>query len=156
MRRTIHKVRLLVGVLLSLILISPVSAQGDQSLRGKLEQAIEVASQNQLKIVSLNQTALPNIFEVELNTGEVLYSDISGDYLFAGDMYATSPGGLTNLSASARQQRALDKIAAIPEDEMIVFTPDTVKASITVFTDVDLYLLPRSARRSGRADGLRY
>ncbi|MFZ8957234.1 MAG: disulfide isomerase DsbC N-terminal domain-containing protein, partial [Pseudohongiellaceae bacterium] len=137
MRMTIHKVRLLVGVLLSLILISPVSAQGDQSLRGKLEQAIEVASQNQLKIVSLNQTALPNIFEVELNTGEVLYSDISGDYLFAGDMYATSPGGLTNLSASSRQQRALDKIAAIPEDEMIVFTPETVKASITVFTDVD-------------------
>ena len=81
MRMTIHKVRLLVGVLLGLILISPVSAQGDQSLRGKLEQAIEVASQNQLKIVSLNQTALPNIFEVELNTGEVLYSHISGDYL---------------------------------------------------------------------------
>ena len=101
MRMTIQKVRLLVGVLLSLILISPVSAQGDQSLRGKLEQAIEVASQNQLKIVSLNQTVLPNIYEVELNTGEVLYSDISGDYLFAGDMYATSPGGLTNLSASS-------------------------------------------------------
>ena len=137
MRMTIQKVRLLIGVLSSLFLISPGSAQGDQSLRGKLEQAIEVASQNQLKIVSLNQTALPNIFEVELNTGEVLYSDISGDYLFAGDMYATSLSGLTNLSASSRQQRALDKIAAIPEDEMIVFTPDTVKASITVFTDVD-------------------
>ena len=90
MRMTIQKVRLLIGVLSSLFLISPASAQGDQSLRGKLEQAIEVASQNQLKIVSLNQTALPNIFEVELNTGEVLYSDISGDYLFAGDMYATS------------------------------------------------------------------
>ena len=83
-------------------------------------------------------------FEVELNTGEVLYSDISGDYLFAGDMYATSLGGLTNLSAS-RGSNALDKIAVIPEDEMIVFTPDTVKASITVFTDVDS-LLPRSAR----------
>ncbi|HBW84254.1 MAG TPA: hypothetical protein DEF79_09465, partial [Gammaproteobacteria bacterium] len=121
-------VRLLVGMLLSLILISQASAQGSQSLRGKLEQAIEVASQNQLKIVSLNQTALPNIFEVELNSGEVLYSDISGDYLFSGDMYATSPGGLTNLSASSRQQRAMDKIAAIPEDEMIVFTPDNVKA----------------------------
>ena len=137
MRMKIQMIRLLVGMLLSLILISPASAQGSQSLRGKLEQAIEVASQNQLEIVSLNQTALPNIFEVELNTGEVLYSDISGDYLFAGDMYATSPGGLTNLSASSRQQRAMDKIAAIPEDEMIVFTPDNVKASITVFTDVD-------------------
>ena len=44
------------GVLSSLFLISPASAQGDQSLRGKLEQAIEVASQNQLKIVSLNRS----------------------------------------------------------------------------------------------------
>ena len=35
-----------------------------------------------------------------------------------------------------RGSSALDKCFH-PEDEMIVFTPDTVKASITVFTDVD-------------------
>ncbi|MCY4265699.1 MAG: DsbC family protein [Gammaproteobacteria bacterium] len=108
-----------------------------QSLRGKLEQAIEEASQNQLEIVSLNPTALPTIFEVELNTGELLYSDISGEYLFAGDMYAASPGGLINLSLGTRQKRTLEKIALIPEEEMIVFSPEQVKASITVFTDVD-------------------
>ncbi len=137
MRIITPSARFLLGALFSLTIVSQASAQSDQSLRGKLKQAIEVASQNQLRIVSLNQTALPNIFEVELNTGEVLYSDISGDYLFAGDMYATSPGGLTNLSASSRQQRALDKIAAIPEEEMIVFRPEDVKTTITVFTDVD-------------------
>ncbi len=114
-----------------------VLAQGDQSLRGKLEQAIEVASGNQLEIISLNSTALSNIYEVELNTGEILYSDVSGDYLFAGDMYATTPGGLMNLSAATRQKRALDKIAAVPEEEMIIFSPQEVKATITVFTDVD-------------------
>lgn len=108
-----------------------------QSLRDKLEQAIVVASQNQLEIVSLNRTALPNIFEVELNTGEMLYADISGDYLFAGDMYQTTPAGLMNLSSNSRQTRSIAKIAKVPEDEMIIFTPDTVKASITVFTDVD-------------------
>ena len=129
--------RILLAMLLGSLLLSQANAQGDQSLRGKLEQAIEVASGNQLKIVSLNQTALSTIFEIELNTGEILYSDISGDYLFAGDMYQTTPTGLMNLSASTRQKRALDKIALIPEEEMIIFTPEEVKATITVFTDVD-------------------
>ncbi len=112
-------------------------AQQPQSLREKLAVAIEVPSQNQLEIVSLNATALPNIYEVELNTGEVLYSDISGDYLFAGDMYQTTAEGLLNLSANKRQERNSDKIAQIPEEEMIIFTPEVVKATITVFTDVD-------------------
>lgn len=124
---------------LLLLVVSTLTAlaQQPQSLREKLEVAIEVASQNQLEIVSLNATPLPNIYEVELNTGEVLYSDISGDYLFAGDMYQTTTAGLLNLSAGKRQERNVEKIAQIPESEMIVFTPDVIKATITVFTDVD-------------------
>ncbi len=132
-----NMVKLTALTILASVVSVQASAQGDQSLRGKLEQAIEVASGNQLEIISLTPTALANIYEVELNTGEILYSDVSGDYLFAGDMYATTPGGLMNLSASTRQKRALDKIAAIPEEEMIIFSPDEVKARITVFTDVD-------------------
>lgn len=108
-----------------------------QSLREKLSQSIEVASQNQLQIVNVSATPLPSIYEVELNTGEMLYTDIGGDYLFAGDMYQTTSAGLLNLSSSKRQIRNMEKIAAIPEDQMIRFTPETVKATITVFTDVD-------------------
>lgn len=129
----------LVILALLLLLVSTLTAlaQQPQSLREKLEVAIEVASQNQLEIVSLNETPLPNIYEVELNTGEVLYSDISGDYLFAGDMYQTTTAGLLNVSAGKRQEKNIAKIAQIPESEMIVFTPEVIKASITVFTDVD-------------------
>ena len=128
----------MLGLALMLVAVSASQAQNrDQSLRGKLEQAIEVASQNQLQIVSVKPTPLPTIYEVQLNTGEILYSDISGDYLFAGDMYRTGDTGLVNISTKGKQERSLAKIAAIPEEEMIIFTPDMVKASITVFTDVD-------------------
>ena len=138
MRVTLKPVLAVLGLAVMLIAVSVSQAQNrDQSLRGKLEQAIEVASQNQLQIISLKSTPLPTIYEVELNTGEILYSDISGDYLFAGDMYRTSDAGLTNISTKAKQERSLTKIAAIPTEEMIIFTPDVVKASITVFTDVD-------------------
>lgn len=108
-----------------------------QELRAKLVQALETSSSGQLEILSIKVTTLPSIFEVELNTGEILYSDVAGDYLFAGDMYRTSATGLVNLSTDTRQARTLTKLAAIPEEEMIIFTPDVVKASITVFTDVD-------------------
>ena len=125
-------------VLASIFTTSHAQDSGEpQSLRAKLTQAIEVASQNQLQIIGVVATPLSNIYEVELNTGEILYSDISGDYLFAGDMYQTSVAGLMNLSAGKRDLRNLDKIAAVPEDQMIIYTPDVVKASITVFTDVD-------------------
>lgn len=132
--------RLVLSLLVLAAFTSIAQAQGPaqpQSLREKLSVAIEVASQNQLEIVSLNATPLSNIYEVELNTGEVLYSDVSGDYLFAGDMYQTTTAGLLNISASKRQERNLEKLAKVPEEEMIVFTPDVIKASITVFTDVD-------------------
>ena len=131
---------LLAGFFVSIMSGSPLFAQssnGDQSLRGKLEQAIEVASGGQLKIQSVKATQLSTIYEVQLNTGEILYSDIAGDYLFAGDMYRTSASGLINVSSSARQSRVVERLAAVPESEMIIFEPEEVKASITVFTDVD-------------------
>lgn len=135
----------MVRILIAWFLVSvasgpPLSAQsnnGDQSLRGKLEQAIEVASGGQLKIQSVKATQLSTIYEVQLNTGEILYSDIAGDYLFAGDMYRTSASGLINVSSSARQSRVIERLAAVPESEMIIFEPEEIKASITVFTDVD-------------------
>ncbi|MDD9890147.1 MAG: DsbC family protein [Gammaproteobacteria bacterium] len=111
---------------------------GSQSFQEKLVQAIEVASQGQLEILGIKETPLGNIYEVELNTGELLYSDESGDYLFAGDMYQTTGAGLMNLSSGTRQIRTLERVAKIPEEEMIIYSPEVeVQATITVFTDVD-------------------
>lgn len=121
---------------LTLVLLS--STVGAQSLREKLSAAIETASQNQLQIVGITETPLTNIYRVELNTGEMLYADAAGDYLFAGDMYKTSAAGLMNLSAGSRSGRTVELIAGVPEEEMIIFTPEIeTLATITVFTDVD-------------------
>ncbi|MEC9217938.1 MAG: DsbC family protein [Pseudomonadota bacterium] len=139
MKINVRLALVLISLLLALMPVSMAQNLNEtQSLREKLVQAIEVASQNQLQIVSLKATPLPSIYEVELSSGEILYSDISGDYLFAGDMYQTTGSGLLNLSAGTRQIRTQEKIASIPEEEMIIFTPETeVKATLTVFTDVD-------------------
>ncbi|MBT8148279.1 MAG: DsbC family protein [Gammaproteobacteria bacterium] len=108
-----------------------------QALRARLAISLEAASQNQIQVLALNPTEMNEIIEVELSTGELLYTDISGEYLFAGDMFQSGPTGLINLSSQTRQVRTVEKIAAIPEEEMIIYEPEEKRAAITVFTDVD-------------------
>ena len=135
------KIKLLLVHLIFFGFTAQVFAQnfgGPQELVDKLKRSVELPSQGQLEIVAIKETPLPQIFEVELNTGELLYSDISGDYLFAGDLYQTTNSGLMNLSSKTRQLRTAERINAIPEDQMIVYSPeDETKATLTVFTDVD-------------------
>ncbi len=56
---TLKRVLAMFGLAAMLVAVSASQAQNrDQSLRGKLAAAIEVASQNQLEIVSVKATAL--------------------------------------------------------------------------------------------------
>ncbi len=123
--------------LCGLLLLQPAFAQND-SLRDRLRESIELASGGRLEILNIKPTPLATIYEVELNTGELLYADAAGAYLFAGDLYQTTPDGLLNLSAGTRQQATLRKVAAVPDNQAIIFEPPgEVKANLTVFTDVD-------------------
>ncbi|MCY3565954.1 MAG: hypothetical protein OXH27_07220, partial [Gammaproteobacteria bacterium] len=125
------------AILLLGMLVQPAFAQ-NESLRERLHESIVAASNNQLEIVNIKPTPLDTIYEVELNTGELLYSDASGQYLFAGDLYRTTPDGLLNLSIATRQEANLRKISAIPDEEAIIYEPEgEAKATLTVFTDVD-------------------
>lgn len=118
-------------------LFQPVFGQ-QESLRERLHEAIVVASGNQLDIVNVKPTPLGAIYEVELNSGELLYADAAGEYLFAGDMYQTTPDGLLNLSIATRRETIARKVSAVPDEEAIIFEPDgEVRATLNIFTDVD-------------------
>jgi thiol:disulfide interchange protein DsbC len=106
-------------------------------LRTKLTQTLVAATESDVQVVRISETVLAGLVEVELSTGETLFSDREGGYLVTGDLFKASPDGLENLSAATRQGKVAEWIAAVPESEMIIFTPEERKASITVFTDVD-------------------
>ena len=138
MKITLAPVQALAAFVFFVVSAQSQELTGPQALIAKLKQSLEVSSQGQLQILAIKETPLAEIFEIELNTGELLYSDASGDYLFAGDMYQTTDLGLMNLSSGTRQIRTLERIADIPENEMIIYTPETgIRATLTVFTDVD-------------------
>lgn len=106
-------------------------------LQQSLDRSLGGATQGQLSVSEVRESPLDGILEVVLSSGEVLFSDPSGQYLITGDMLQTSTDGFVNLSSQHRQRQNMELIANIPNEQTIRFTPDDVRASVTVFTDVD-------------------
>ena len=135
--------RLLWAFWLSVALSSAAAQAQTQSTPDALWEALtpllNEMSEGQLHISSIEATPLAGIYEVVLSSGEILYGDGSGGYLFIGDsLYEVVPDGLYSLSEERRRRWVADKLATVPQSEMIIFSPQTEpRRVINVFTDVD-------------------
>ena len=65
----------------------------------------------------------------------VAYISADGRYLLQGDLIDLEDD--VNLSEQARTSMRRDLMAAIPDEELITFSPSEVKYSVAVFTDID-------------------
>jgi thiol:disulfide interchange protein DsbC len=87
-----------------------------------------------VKPEDLHATPIPGIYEL-LRGGDAAYVSTDGKYAIIGDMYET--GTNNDLTENRRRDLRLKMLAAIPENQMVVFGPDNPKHTITVFTDMD-------------------
>lgn len=65
----------------------------------------------------------------------VAYVSEDGRYLLQGDLIDMDEQ--VNLSEESRNDARREMMAGYPEDQMIVFTPEDKKYSVSVFTDID-------------------
>ena len=65
----------------------------------------------------------------------VAYVSADGRFLMQGDLIDLD--GQVNLTESARNDARRDLMADIPDERMIVFTPEDPKYTVSVFTDID-------------------
>lgn len=108
------------------------------ALRETLDSSLGGATQGQLSVERIRPSPMEGLMEVTLNSGEVLFTDPDGDFMLTGDMLRTGPEGFVNLSAETRKEQSIERVAAVPDEEVITFSPDgEVRATISVFTDVD-------------------
>jgi thiol:disulfide interchange protein DsbC len=77
---------------------------------------------------------IPGLYEVTMG-GVVVYVTGDGKYLMSGSIYDIATE--TNLTAERRNGARARALAAAREDQMIIFSPDRPKMTVTVFTDVD-------------------
>ena len=94
-----------------------------------------------LTFESVSSTPIPGIYAVKVANGPTLYSTADGRYFVLGDLFEVTSAGYTNIAEKQRESERAEKLAAIPLDEMIVFSPEEkpAKASVMVFTDVDCF-----------------
>lgn len=65
----------------------------------------------------------------------VAYISGDGRYLLQGDLIDLDEE--VNLSEQTRNVSRLEMLATLTDDEVIVFTPETVRFTVSVFTDID-------------------
>jgi thiol:disulfide interchange protein DsbC len=78
---------------------------------------------------------LPGFYEAVLG-GEVVYVSEDANYLLHGSLYDLREG-LVNVTEARQNTARRDAMAALSEDEMIIFGPEKADHTITVFTDID-------------------
>lgn len=79
-------------------------------------------------------TQVDGIYEIRRNA-DIIYMTRDGQYVFTGDMYQVQ--GRNNLTEAHRRDLRRKLIDAVPESDMLVFSPPQPKYTVTVFTDVD-------------------
>ena len=91
-----------------------------------------------LAVKNVQETQIKGMFQVETNSGEVLFSSADGRYFITGDMYEIDNKKLKNLSETRREKNRLTRVNEIADDQKVVFPAvGDKKGSITVFTDID-------------------
>lgn len=115
------------------LIVAQVSLADSKLIANSLLSAIP-----NLAIKNIQETPVKGVYQVETNSGEVLFSSSNGRYFFTGDMYSVDGSKLQNLSEIKREKARIGKIDSITDDQKITFPAvGERKGSITVFTDID-------------------
>jgi thiol:disulfide interchange protein DsbC len=86
------------------------------------------------KIEDLRPSPIAGIYEF-VQGAEVSYITIDGKFFIDGNVYDMK--SRENLTEEMRAHARVALVGAVPESEMLIFSPPNPKYTITVFTDVD-------------------
>ncbi|MDT8399101.1 MAG: thioredoxin fold domain-containing protein [Pseudomonadales bacterium] len=123
----------------SLFAGSSVFAQ-NQSEAGQIAAIREILTLTQpnMQLGEIKPSPISGLYEVNIQNGQVIYASSDARYFIPGDLYEVAPEGLVNLGDEKRNAARAAKIAAVDENDMVIFdAKGERKAVLTVFTDVD-------------------
>ncbi len=86
------------------------------------------------KLEDLRPAPIAGLYEF-MQGADLSYLTVDGKYFIDGNIYDMATR--KNLSEERRAQVRVALIAAVPESQMVIFSPDNPRYTITVFTDVD-------------------
>lgn len=128
--------KIVLSVLLCVGLVNVVIADDEAAAKNIRERL--TAARPDIPILDIQPAGIPGFYDVYLPAGQVLHFTADGKYFYTGDLYGVEDQ-LVNLTEKGRSDERKKVIDELDETEMVVFSPtkDRVKATITVFTDID-------------------
>lgn len=124
-----------VALLLGLVSLGQVqAAEPDQQALQQQLQKID----SRIAIESLKATPLDNLYEVQLNSGDLLYISADGQYLLAGNLlHLGEQGSITDLTEQTRSQLRRQQLQDIAVEDQVVFSAEgEAQAVVQIFTDI--------------------
>ena len=132
-------IRVVRAALLSVVLLVPglsIAQVVDKAVIDKLRASLEVPGAG-LVIGSVTPSEISGLYQVQFINGPLVYTDADGGFFVVGDMYAVEEGQYVNLAEKRRDGERVEQLAAVKEEDMIVFSPEgEARAYVTVFTDI--------------------
>jgi thiol:disulfide interchange protein DsbC len=86
------------------------------------------------KLEDLRPSPIPGLYEFAQGA-DVSYITADGKYFIDGNVYDMDTRA--NLTEALRTRARVALISAVPESEMLIFSPENPRYTITVFTDID-------------------
>ena len=93
-----------------------------------------VAKLHDVSPADVASSPVPGLYEVTMG-GLIAYVSADGKYLVSGNIYDLDTE--VNLTAMRRNAARAKSLASLREDQMIIFSPEKPKMTVTVFTDID-------------------
>jgi len=116
-----------------LLFAVPASAQEDSA---ELQKVREVVSERFAEISpeEIFESQIPGWYTIRKGA-IVAYISADGRYLLQGDMIDLESNA--NLTDQSRNEARVKMMSDVPNEQLIVFTPENVKATVSIFTDID-------------------
>jgi len=112
-----------------LVLTSTVYAADTSEMKEKLEAMMP------FQVESITAVGETGLFEVVIDSGEIIYFSEDLSYGFEGNVIEMATG--TNITEVKRKAQRKNLLASLDESEMIIYSPKKTDYTLTVFTDID-------------------
>jgi thiol:disulfide interchange protein DsbC len=130
------KVFLKIGTTLTAVLLLfavPASAQGNSAELQKVRDAVSERF-SEIDPQEIFESPIEGWYTIRKGA-IIAYISADGRYLLQGDMIDLQDD--SNLTEQARNDARVVMLAAVPDEDLIIFSPDKVQHSVSVFTDID-------------------
>ncbi|HHX34821.1 MAG TPA: DsbC family protein [Gammaproteobacteria bacterium] len=118
----------------ALFLSSSVWAS-EQEVSQVREQLLNI--QPDLTIDSITLSPMPELYQVQLRGGRILYVSASAEFIVQGQLLQVQDGVPFNLTEQAERKARAKQVQALNQQDMVVFPAQKRQTYITVFTDTD-------------------